>query len=100
MDIDRILTRQRLGVRRGTIDLAADGHSGVIDEDVEPAEVSGDVLYELFDVGSRCLVGLVGAGLDTLCLQLGDDGLRLVGSCDVADGNIGSMLSKRPRTRR
>ena len=94
-----VLAGQCRGVGVGIIDRAADGDAGVVDEDVEPAEIFGDVLHQLIDVDGGGLVGLVGAGVDALGLQLGDDGFRLVGGGDIADGDVGAFC-RRGRGRR
>ena len=73
-------------------DRAADGYAGVIDEDVEAAEILGDILHQLIDLDGGSLVSLVGAGVDALGLEFGDDGFRLVGGCHVADGDIGAFF--------
>ncbi len=76
------------------VDRAADGDAGIVDEDVEPAEILGHVLHQLVDVDGGRLVGLEGAGVDALGLQFGDDGFRLVGGGDVADGDIGAFFGE------
>ena len=94
VDVDRVLAGQRRGVGIGIVDRAADGDAGIVDEDVEPAEILGDVLHQLVDVGGGGLVGLVGAGVDALGFQFGDDGFGLVGGGDIADGDIGAFIGE------
>ena len=95
MDVDGILPGERRGIGVGIVDRAADGDAGIVDEDVEPAEMLCDVVHQLFDFGGRRLVGLEGAGFDALGLQFGDDGLGLVGRGDIADGDIGAFVGER-----
>ena len=95
MHIDRILAGERRGIGVGIIDRAAHRDAGIVDEDVEPAEMSGDVLHQLLDLGGRRLVGLEGAGFDALGLQLSDDGFGLVGGGDIADGDVGAFIGER-----
>jgi len=40
------------------------------------------------------LVGLVGAGVDALRLQFGDDGVRLVGRGDIADRDVSAVVGE------
>ena len=89
-----VLAGQRRSVGVGIIDRAADGNAGIVDEDVEPAEILRDVLHQLIDIDGGGLVGLVGAGIDALGLQLGDDGFRLVGGGDIADGDVGAFFGE------
>ena len=89
-----LLAGQCRGVGVGIIDRAADGNAGIVDEDVEPAEILGDVLHQLIDIDGGGLVGLVGAGIDALGLQFGDDGFGLVGGGDIADGDIGAFIGE------
>jgi hypothetical protein len=56
----------------------------------------GDVLHQLIDVGRRSLVGLVGAGLDALCLQFRHHRFGLVRGGDIADGDIGAFICESP----
>ena len=93
-DIDGVLAGECRGVGIGIVDRAADGNAGIVDEDVEPAEILGDVLHQLLDLDGGRLVGLEGAGFDALGLQLGDDGLRLVGGGDIADGDVGAFVGE------
>ena len=79
MDVDRILAGERRGIGIGIIDRAAHRDAGIVDEDVEPAEMFGDVVHQLFDFGGRRLVGLVGAGLHALGLQFGTTASALSG---------------------
>ena len=72
-----------------------DRDAGIVDENVEPAEMLCDVLHQLLDLGGRRLVGLEGAGFDALGLQFGDDGFRLVGRGDIADGDVGAFVGER-----
>ena len=95
VDVDRVLAGQRRGIGIGIVDRAADGDAGIVDENVEPAEILGDVLHQLLDFGRRGLVGLEGAGFDALGLQFRDDGFGLVGGGDVADGDIGAFIGER-----
>src|SRR5262249_12097454 len=84
----------RRHVGGGVVDRAADRHARIVDEDVEPAEVPGDVLHQLIDLGGRRLVGLVGAGFDAPGLEFDDDGLRFVGGGDVADRDAGALFGE------
>ena len=95
-----LLAGQCRSVGIGVIDRAADGNAGIVDEDVEPAEILRDVLHQLVDIDGRGLVGLVGAGVDALGLQLGDDGFRLVGGGDIADGDVGAFFCEGAGRRR
>ena len=79
MDVHRILAGERGAVSVAIVDGATGGNPGIVDEDVEPAELRGDIIDELLDVGGRRLVGLEGAGFDALRLDLVDDGFRLSG---------------------
>ena len=99
-DVDRVLPGQCRSVGVGIIDRAADGNAGIVDEDVEPAEILRDVLHQLIDIDGGGLVGLVGAGIDALGLQLGDDGFRLVGGGDIADGDVGAFCCEGAGRRR
>jgi len=94
VDVDRILARQRRDVSCGTVDAAADGDAGIVHEDVEMAKVLRDVVDQRFDRFRRSLVGLVGAGIDTLGLQLRDDRFSLLGRSDIADGDIGPFVGQ------
>ena len=95
MDVDRVLAGQCRGIGVGVIDRAADGDAGIVDEDVEPAEMLGDVVHELLDLDRRSLVGLVGAGFDAPGLQFLDDRFGLVGGGDIADGDVGAFIGER-----
>src|SRR5262247_1114447 len=76
----------RLGAR-----LASSGDAGIVDEDVELAEMGGDVIDELLDISGGSLVGLEGAGFDALGLQLVDDSLSPLRRGVVADGDVGAF---------
>ena len=90
-----ILAGERRGVGVGIIDRATDRNAGIVDEDVEPAEIPGDVLHQLIDVGGGGLVRLEGAGLDAPGFQFANDGFGLVGGGDVADGDVGAFIRER-----
>ena len=90
-DIHGTLPGQCRGVGVGIIDRAADGNAGIVDEDVEPAEILGDVLHQLVDIDGGRLVGFVSAGVDALGFQLGDDGFGLVGGGDITDRDVGAF---------
>jgi hypothetical protein len=95
MHVDRVLAGERRCVGIGIIDGSAGDNAGVVDEDVEPPKVLCYVIDELFDLARRCLVGLVGAGIYALGLQIADRGFSLVGRGDIADGDVSAFIRQR-----
>ena len=96
MDIDRVLAGERCGIGIGIIDGGAGDDAGVVDEDVEPAELFCHVLHQLLDFDGGGLVGLEGARLHALGFQLGHDRFGLVGGGDIADRDVGAFIGQRP----
>ncbi|MGY3355704.1 hypothetical protein ACVWZK_002367 [Bradyrhizobium sp. GM0.4] len=94
MHVDGILAGERFGVGIGVIDRTAARDAGIVDEDVEMAELLRDVVDELRHVLGRGLVRLEGAGIDASGLQLGDDGFRLFGRGNVADRDIRAFIGE------
>ena len=100
MDIDRVLAGERYGIGIDIIDGSAGDDAGVVDEDVEPAELFCDVLHQLVDFDGGGLVGLEGARLHALGFQLRNDRFGLLGGSDIADRDIGAFIGQCPGTRR
>jgi len=93
--VDGILAGERRGVGVGIIDRGTDHNAGIVDEDVEPAKIPGDVLHQPIDIDGGGLVRLVGAGVDAPGFQFADHGFGLVGRSDVADGDVGAFIGER-----
>ena len=94
VDIDRVLAVQRRGIAVGIVDRATGRDAGIVDENVEPAEMLCDVLHQLVDFGGGGLVGLEGLGFDAAGFQFLHHGLGLVGRGDVADRDIGAFARR------
>ena len=95
MHVDLVLAGERRGVGVGIIDRPTDRDACVVDEDVEPAKIPGDVVHQPVDVGGGGLVRLVGAGVDAPGFQFANHGFGLVGGSDVADGDVGAFIRER-----
>ena len=76
------------------IDGAAGEHPGIIDEDIEPAELLGDFAYQILNLLGIGLVGLEGGGAHALALEFLGDGLGLVGGRGIAHGDVGALIGK------
>ena len=71
--------------------MAEHEHAGVVDEDVELAEMARAVVHERFDLHRVGLVGLEGCGACAQILQFLDQRFGAVGGGRIADGDIGAI---------
>jgi hypothetical protein len=66
----------------------------VIDQDVETAELPGNVRDQLFGLGRITLVGLEGCGADAPGFEFAHHRLGQFGGADIADGDVGSLVGQ------
>ena len=81
--------------RRAFAEALAEHQAGVVDEDIQPAEVALDARDHLLDHVSVRDVGLVGFRLAAGLLDLGDDRLGLGLRAVIVDGNARARSGQR-----
>ena len=82
-----------MGVER-CIDGAHGEESGVIDQDVETAELRGNVGDQLFGLRRITLVGLEGYSADALGFEFAHHRFGLFGGADIADGDVCALVGQ------
>ena len=72
------------------VDRDAHGDAGIVDDDIEPAEMRRDVVDDIGDVVAVGDIERPGFCRAAACCDLAGDGLRGLGA-DIGDGDIGAV---------
>ena len=78
------------------VDRDAHGDTGIVDDDVEPAEMLGDFVHDRSDVVTVGDIERPGFGGLTFCRDVAGNGLRRLGA-DVGDRDLGAFGGEHPR---